>query len=395
MHAQRIIQEFLRQECPSIHAKRSACLALVTDAARRDGLGLIKLSRNVNRPASLRNRIKQCDRLLSNRHLEEERPEIYRALAGRVLHGHRGVAVIVDWSDLLPDISQHVLRASVVVEGRSVTIYEEVHPTKAYNVAAIHRQFMITLRGILPAQCHPIIITDAGFRSTWFRMLDELGFPWIGRVRNRDTMRLPGCENWLGCPELYTGATTRARDLGVVELVRKSPILCRMVLIRKANKGRQNKTAFGKKKQSGHSKKQARTQREPWLLAVSPKLSTLRAAEIVEWYTRRMQIEQTFRDLKNAQWGMGLNNSQTRKPRRLAALLLIGALLAYALWLIGLVALQQGYSIQYGNRRKASKTASILTLARHWLEERRPTQLKAQLEQALNELRRMIKTYQN
>lgn len=394
MHAQRIIQEFLKQECPAIHAKRSACLALVTGAALRDGLGLLRLSRNIDRPASLRNRIKQCDRLLSNRHLEEERPAIYRALAARLLQGQRGVAIIVDWSDLLPDISQHVLRASVVVEGRSVTIYEEIHPTKSYNVAAIHRQFMIALRGILPAQCHPIIITDAGFRSTWFKMLDELGFAWIGRVRNRDTMRLPGQDQWLGCPAIYRTATTRARSLGTVELVRTNPILCRMVLVRKARKGRQNRTAFGKKKQSAHSKKQARTQREPWLLAVSLRLAHLGASEIVEWYARRMQIEQTFRDLKNRQWGMGLSDSQTRKPRRIAALLLIAALLAYALWLIGMVALEHGYSIQYGGKTKAAKTVSILTLARHWLNEHRRPLYKSQIDHALNSLRKMIKPCQ-
>lgn len=394
MHAQRIIQAFLAQECPSIHAKRAACLALVTGAAQRDGLGLIKLSKNIDRTASLRNRIKQCDRLLSNRHLDGDRVHIYRALARRLLHKHRGVAIIVDWSDLLKDISQHVLRASVVVEGRSITIYEEVHATKSYNGASVHRKFMTTLREILPPHCQPIIITDAGFRSTWFKMLDQLGFAWIGRVRNRDMMRVQNSPQWVGCKTVYAGAQTEPRDLGVVEYVRAGPVECRMVIVKKAEKGRHNKTAFGKKKQSGHSKKQARTQREPWLLAVSRRLNHLRACDIVKWYSWRMQIEQTFRDLKNPQWGMGLSTSQTRKPRRLTALLLIGALLSFALWLIGLVALSRGYRIQYGSRAKAATTVSILTLARHWLHEHQKIIPKLQIRKALAELRGMIKTYE-
>lgn len=394
MHAQKIIQDFLSQECSTIHAKRRATLALITGAAQRDGLGLLKLSRNVDRCAPLRNRIKQCDRLLSNQHLDKERLLIYRAQARLLLHGHFGIAIIVDWSDLLKDISQHILRASVVVSGRSITIYEEIHPTKSYNASSVHQQFMTTLREILPEHCQPIIITDAGFRGTWFKMLDQLGYPWIGRIRNRDKVRLAGNEDWYGCKELYASATTRPKDLGAAEYVRTNPVQCRMVLVRKAKKGRQNKTAFGKKKRSSHSKKQATTQRDPWLLAVSHTLSQLRACDVVAWYSRRMQIEQTFRDLKNPQWGMGLSTSQTRKPKRLAVLLLIGALLSFALWLIGIVARNRGFCVQYGSAAKASQTASILTLARHWLDDHQRPPTRHQLDSALLELRRMVKTYE-
>lgn len=394
MHAQRIIQEFLSRECPSIHAKRRICLAHAIDAAQRGGLTLLNMSRAVDGATSLRHRIKKCDRLLSNPHLVNERPQIYQALARRVLHEDRHVAIIIDWSDLLPDVSQHVLRATVAVKGRSIVIYEEIHPTESYNNAQIHRNFMETLRVILPQHCHPIIVTDAGFRGTWFRMLDELGFAWIGRVRNREKMRPLGREDWIDCKDVYSRATRQPRDLGLVDHVRSGPIRCRMVLIKQGAKGRQNKTAFGKKKQSAHSKKQAKTQREPWLLAVSLKLAKVSAVAIVGWYGLRMQIEQTFRDLKNPKWGMGLSNSQTRKPQRLAALLLIAALLSFTLWLIGLVALAQGYSSAYGSRAKAASTVSILTLARHWLCEHRQFPSRCQLDHALTELRQMIRTYE-
>lgn len=393
MHAQRIIQKFLDEECPSIHVKRRAGLALVTDAAQRGGLTLLRLSRQVRSTTALRHRIKQCDRLLSNGHLESERPEIYRALARRLLHEHRRVAIIVDWSDLLKDVSQHVLRATVVLEGRSFVIYEEIHDSDSYNVAAVHGKFMETLRTILPERCEPIIITDAGFRGTWFRMLNELKFAWIGRVRNREKMLLRGSEEWVDCQQLYPRARKHARDLGIVDHVKSAPVKCRMVLTKKDGKGRQNKTAFGEKKQSAHSKKQAKGQREPWLLAVSTKLAFLDADEIVKWYEFRMQIEQTFRDLKNPQWGMGLRNSQTRKPRRLKALLLIAALLSFAFWLIGLAALARGFRIQYGSLAKTSQTASILTLARRWIDEHQKRMTLPELAHALTQLRNMIKTY--
>lgn len=395
MHAQRIIQDFLADQCPSMHAKRRHCLALMADAARRGGLGLVKMSKSVDSQAALRHRIKRCDRMLSNRHLEQERTSIYRALAHRVLRQQIHVGIIVDWSDLLTDISQHVLRAAVIAQGRAVVIYEEVHPTSRYGAPEVHRQFMKTLRTLLPVHCQPVIITDAGFRATWFKMLGQLGFPWIGRIRNRDMVRAGDAGEWRGCKELYTNARGQARDLGRFEYVRSNPVPCRLVMIKRAPKGRKQKTVFGKNTRSRHSNKQRAGQREPWLLAVAPCLSTLSAQAIVALYARRMQIEQTFRDLKNEQWGMGLRNSQTRQPNRLAILLLIAALLGFALWLIGLLALGSGYRIQYGSRKNAATTLSILSLARHWLLEIHPTALtRRQLDEASIKLASMLMVYE-
>lgn len=391
MHAQRIIQDFLAEKCQSIHAKRRQCLAAFTDAAQHGGLGLLKMSRVVQSETALRHRIKRCDRLLSNSHLDQERPGIYRALAHCVLEHQSQVGIIVDWSDLLPDISQHVLRASVVAQGRAIVIYEEVHPTKVYGAAAIHRKFMEVLRTMLPVACEPVIITDAGFRATWFKMLDELGFAWIGRIRNRDMVRPDNTEIWRGCKELYPNATGRPRDIGYFEYVRSNPVACRLVIIKKAPKGRKDRSVFGKSTRSHRSNKQRAGQREPWLLAVSRKLSRLSAKTIVAWYGYRMQIEQTFRDLKCAQWGMGLETSQTRQPKRLAILLLIAALLSFALWLIGLAARKIGYRVQYGSKKNAPHTLSILSLARHWIRDNKFKLLsRRQLDEALVELISML-----
>jgi hypothetical protein len=395
MHALRIIQDFLAQKCPSMHARRRECLAIFTDAAQQGGLGLLKMSKSVQSATALRHRIKRCDRLLSNQHLEQERPGIYRALARRVLEHQTQVGIIVDWSDLLPDISQHVLRASVVAQGRAIVIYEELHPTEVYGAAAVHRKFMEALRSMLPAKCAPVIITDAGFRATWFKMLDELGFAWIGRIRNRDMVRSCDAGDWRGCKELYVDATGRPRDLGHCEYARANPVPCRLVMIKRAPKGRKNKNVFGQSKRNQQSNKQRAGQREPWLLAVSPKLSRLSAKTIVAWYGHRMQIEQTFRDLKCAQWGMGLETSQTRQPKRLAALLLIAALLAFALWLIGLAARQSGYRVQYGSKKNSQSTLSILSLARHWIRDNKSKSLsRRQLDEASVELISILVAYE-
>jgi hypothetical protein len=102
---------------------------------------------------------------------------------------------------------------------------------------------------------------------------------------------------------------------------------------------------------------------------VSPDLAALTATQVVALYGGRMQIEQTFRDLKNPRWGLGLSHTQTRCPKRLAVLLVLGALAIYALWLIGLAARAADYRIEYGSKKNAPHTLSVISLARWWLRE--------------------------
>ena len=53
-------------------------------------------------------------------------------------------------------------------------------------------------------------------------------------------------------------------------------------------------------------------------------------------YTRRMQIEQSFRDLKSHHYGSAFEDSLTRTGRRLQVLLLVHAIANFANWLAGL-----------------------------------------------------------
>jgi hypothetical protein len=65
-------------------------------------------------------------------------------------------------------------------------------------------------------------------------------------------------------------------------------------------------------------------------------LEALSPARIVKLYARRMQIEQSFRDLKSHRYGCAFEDTLTRDPKRLEMLLLIHALACLAAWLEGL-----------------------------------------------------------
>jgi len=162
----------------------------------------------------LRHRVKCVDRLLANLHLKDEHIGVYSALSSEWLSDLQQVLIADDWSSLTADREWHGLRASVVVEGRSLTLYEEVHPRKHLTAQRVHSPFIKRIKALLPqTQRPPIIITDAGFRSAWFRLIAEQGWHWIGRTRNRDLVRRPGGA-WFPAKQLYAQATEVAQDWG-------------------------------------------------------------------------------------------------------------------------------------------------------------------------------------
>ena len=391
MHASVILQRFLQEQCGFMHAKRQQCVARIAHAACAKGLGVVKLAKGLGRAEKLRQSIKCCDRLLSNRRFQQEGITVYRALARQILGKADGAAIIVDWSDLRPDGSLQLLRAAVMAEGRALTIYEEVHPQSELGSPKVHALFMRRLRTVLPAAFRAIIITDAGFRATWFQMLDHQGWDWIGRIRNRDMVCQEGSAEWAGCKTLYASANLQPRALGNFSYARANPVRCSLTLHRRPAKQRHHKTKLGKPCRSSNSNKARAAQKEPWLLAVSPRLKSLSAREVIRAYTGRMQIEQTFRDLKSPRCAFGLSNCQTRSAPRMAMLLLIGALASYALWIIGLVKRRSAPAIRYGSAKQAVPTLSVVALAMFWLDQdRHLTVTRSQLNTALGELRSLI-----
>ena len=216
----------------------------------------------------------------------------------------------------------------------------------------------------MPVGAKPVIITDAGFKAPWFKAVSALGWHWLGRVRGRDYVRRIGEDAWVSCKTLQARARTSPQALGPHELVRSNAVRCNVYLVKRRKKHRVNKSVFGKRVRSKHSLKQARAQREPWLLAASPSLSAVHATEIVNSYAQRMQIEEAFRDLKCIRYGLGFEFNLSRSRERIANLLLIAALALFVLWQIGSAAIAHGLHLQYqSNTRKTRAVLSVFNMA--------------------------------
>lgn len=360
------IHAFIARCCPQIHAARRRVLfAAVAGALRGGALSLTGLGRALTGAAYAKHKIKRVDRLLGNRKLTAECSAIYEALTRRLIGTQAHPVIVIDWSDLTVDRRWQLLRAAVPMQGRSLTLYEEVHPLSHQASPKVHRRFLLRLRELLPAHCAPITVTDAGFRAPWFRLVESLGWQFVGRVRNRDFVRANGHALWSPCKSLYAQARRQAQALGPFELVRYRPIECALWLIKQAPRHRVRLTQLGEPARSKQSLKFAAREREPWLLASSSSLSTTPAAQVVAWYRLRMQIEEGLRDLKSTRYGLGFETSLTRDPERIAILLLIAALALLACWLIGLatIARTQHYRLQANSQRNRT-VLSVITIGR-------------------------------
>lgn len=364
MHAPTILHRILSTSVPEIHAKRlTSLLAAVETVVTGSRLTLSDMGRGLHGRVAVKYNIKRIDRLLGNRSLHIEIPKLYEALARRCLDGILMPLIVIDWSDLTPDRQWQLLRASVAIEGRSMTLYEEVYPQSQAASPHVHEAFLASLSAMLPSGCVPILVTDAGFRGAWFRLVNRIGWYWIGRVRNRDMVSPTGTDAWAGCKTLYPLATAKARSLGQYRYVRNRPVSCRLVLVKRARQGRHKKGKLGKRMRASHSLKNARAQRDPWLLAASPKLDHLSARAVVAVYAQRMQIEESFRDLKSGRFGLGFSANRSTQRTRLSVLL-VGCLASFVLRLIGEVGKARQMAFQFqSNTRRSRPVLSVISLA--------------------------------
>lgn len=112
------------------------------------------------------------NRLLSNSHLFHERHAIYAALARRLVKGLPVPIIAIDWSPLCADQSW-LLRAALPVGGRAITLYEEVHPQSKLGNRKIQHLFLDRLATMIPASCRPIIVADSGFKTPFYRYIEN------------------------------------------------------------------------------------------------------------------------------------------------------------------------------------------------------------------------------
>lgn len=338
-----LLHEELTNACPHIHKVRLASLMAATHAAcSYQKNSLTGLGRTLNSEAKVKHNIKRIDRLLGNTHLHRERKDIYKALVHRLVGQQSMPIILVDWSQINEEAGFHILRASIPMGGRSLTLYEEVHPKSKSHNRQVHGEFLEQLKLLLPNGTRPILVTDAGYKNPWFKQVSKLGWYWVGRIRHITNFCKRDSSVWNKCRGVDEHATTTPTTLGAITLAKKNSINCYAHLFKSQLKGRKKLNQGKRRSNRTNSNLYSRNIREPWFLVTNLSTDKLSAKQAVEIYKTRMQIEESFRDCKNQRIGLSLKESKSRSAKRLQILLLIAALATLFLWLIGKAANSKG-----------------------------------------------------
>lgn len=371
-----IIQNDIAAAYPEIHATRLNTLLTFVKSGLSDqrvsvtylGRGLKKLSKTTKK-----NDIKRSDRLIGNTFLHSERPLFYEYMASQLIGQQPFPIILVDWSPINGQGMFQVLRASIPMKGRSLTLYEKIYPESELNTNKAHQEFLDALENILPKECKPIIVSDAIYRSPWFKLVDEKKWYWIGRVRGRVSLSKNKID-WETCYQWFSDARVgKAEDLGSIYYGKKAKFSCRAVIYKRSAKGRKAKKMRGGTSQRTTDKTHEKDAKEPWLLVFKlPTKFMNNAKTAVKLYAQRMQIEENFRDTKNNKLGIGLECANSRSVERFDNLLLIAALILYLLWCIGCTAVMKKshYSLQ-ANTLKNRMVLSVITIGREIIDDDR------------------------
>lgn len=317
----------------SLHQKRLQLVSEVVETVLLSkALAVTTVGRKMQNGNKTRSNIRKVDRLYSNPRLYAERETIYKAIAKAVVTVESPL-IAIDGSKL-PNSPWYILRASLVREGRAITIFERQYTIKEQGSQKLYKNFLNGLARVLGPGIAPVLITDAEFRAPWFTLVGKKGWDFIGRVRGN--ARVSVCledeaDEW---QTLWPKATKQPRYLGEGWLNRQHPIMGHFYLFKGKNQGRHAHTRSGRRSKTIKSQRQRASAREPWLL-----ISSLedKACYIIRAYQFRMSIEENFRDTKSGRYGLGLRMTYSKKKERYSVMLLLAALASLIAYLVGTV----------------------------------------------------------
>lgn len=364
MRAIDILQARLRTGARIVHAKQwSSIWRAVHGLVDGGQLWLTALGRSLPGTTADKHRIKAADRLLGSASVQRALPKLYGVLAKFLLRRISRPIIFVDWTGG-GSSAFHILCASLCFHGRALPLWSRTFPTKRKCSPKAEREFLSELVELMPQHSRPVLVTDAGFHTEWFDAVRSIGWEFVGRLRGRKKALYR--EEFVPLEALHEVAGKRPRCLGTCFLRSKhdkNPRPFRLCLSSRPKlKGRHRITSLGTKGRNTADRQRGAAAREPLLLATSLNVS---AREIVAIYRMRMQIEETFRDLKSHRFGWSLEDVRCRTSPRVDVLLFIAALATIAMHALGLAArdlkLERGLQ---ANTQRTRRVFSTVFLAR-------------------------------
>jgi hypothetical protein len=252
--------------------------------------------------------VKQVDRLLSNPRIEAW--DVFATWVPEMVGPRTDIVVAMDWTDFDADGQATLALKLVTRHGRATPlIWLSVLKDELSNARNDYEDVCLRrLAEVLPDDVKVTILADRGFADTkLFGFLDELGFDYVIRLKGNTTVSAadgttrPAAE-WVG----HGGRARKLRDAAVTAA--QCPVGAIVCV-------------------------HAKDMKEPWCLVTGTSAAT--APQIVTLYSKRWNVEPSFRDTKDLRFGLGLSSARISDPQRRDRLLLLNAFAVVLLTLLG------------------------------------------------------------
>jgi len=327
LHARRVLS-MSNATLGAIHAASLSVHAIGLGLARADGL-------------DPKHAIKQVDRLLSNPGIEVW--ELFEQWVPFVLAGRSEAVVAMDWTEFDRDNQSTLAISLITSHGRATPlVWKTVVKSEMKGWRNDHEDALIArLLEVVPETVRLTLLADRGFGDQkLFALLAEWGCGFV--IRIRDIIAVTAESGECKPAAQWVPPNGRAALLHNAQLTRDKTAVPAVVCVKK--KG----------------------MKDAWCLAASNPAAP--AAELINLYSRRFTIEESFRDAKNPRLGLGLSQARVSVPARRDRLLLIHAIAVALLTLLGAAGESLGFERLMKANTVKRRSYSLLRQGHHYYE---------------------------
>jgi hypothetical protein len=325
------------------HSKRVLSLANgVTGTIHSASLGIHAIGQGLAQAQGLnpKHAVKQVDRLLSNAGIVVD--DFFEHWVPFVLGAREDVYVALDWTEFDADDHCTIALYLITSHGRATPLlWKTVTKSTIEGWRNDHEDDLLArFARFRPAHTkRATVLADRGFGDQkLYPFLVSLGLDFIIRFRGLIHVEAPDGQT-RPAAEWLTPTGRAVKIAGAKVTSDRTPVAAVVCV-------------------------HARGMKDAWFLATSR--ADLSGARVVKAYGKRFSIEETFRDCKDARFGMGLKATHIGDPGRRDRLMLLAAISQALLTLLGAAAEETGLDRMLKANTVKRRTHSLFTQGCYW-----------------------------
>ena len=338
-----ILSWFTRNLSGIILSQRKTIAYLVFGIIVNNKASLIGIAKGMKTKTTVRHNLKRVARFLANKKINVQLSLL--KLQEQLLKKQKEIFLLLDWT-LLSDNGYQVLKATVIGEGRGIPF-----AFKTYKEGSIknkqtkyEKDFLKYLKTIIPENIEVFIIADRGFgqKPELLKYIEKLGFYYI--ARNKECFIIKS--------STYSGKIENFKiDLEKIyeikdclwpnnKNIRKKQLLSRLIIVKK----------------NGFKSR--------W--SITTNNNDLTKEEIISIYSKRMLIEQTFKDEKNLDNGYSIERVKLSSEERYDKIFLLISYAYLLLTLFGALMEKQNMHRKIMANTVKHRTVSLFQVGRYY-----------------------------